>query len=84
MHVFSALCILARKTVQREQPVMVWEYFTGYPVSKMKQKKIWDTFGFVLTSPLLPQPLLVTDINTDMTILTGTHQWTHPLQGSLW
>lgn len=79
MHIFTALCILARMAVQREQTKMVWEYFTGHPVRKIKEKKIWDTLGFCLTFPLLPWPLLITATNAGCTtILTGTHQWLHP------
>lgn len=37
---------------------MVWGCFTGYPVSKLREKKIWKAPGFILTkpSPLWVQP----------------------------
>lgn len=60
---------------------MAWECFTGYPVSKLRENKIWNTLVIVLTSTLHPQPLLVTPVTTGCTaLLAGTH----PLQGYPW
>lgn len=60
---------------------MAWEYFTGYPGSKLSENKIWYALATVLASTLQPQPLLVTAITTDCTtLLTGTHF----LLGYLW
>lgn len=60
---------------------MAWEYFTGYPPSKLSENKIWYALAIVLASTLQPQPLLVTATTTGgTTLLTGTHL----LLGYLW
>lgn len=60
---------------------MAWEFFIGYPVSKLSENKIWYALVIVLAPTFQRQPLLVTAITTEHTsLLTGTQL----LQGYLW